>query len=156
MRQPVKLTDAQLLAATGKNWEQWAAIVATIPEQAAAQLRALHRLDTWWSEVIAAHCTKTQHRVRVTRTIEGSLRKLFQACRDAGWGAALENRPTSSGTRALEASYPDGSHVTVRLREDGGKTRVTADHSKLGDLQSAEKMRHYWAESLNRLREEIQ
>ena len=154
MRPPVKLTDAQVQAATGKTWGQWIAVVSEIEENQAAVLRTGHGLDTWWSEVIAAQCTKPNHRVRVTRTIEGSLRKLFQACRGAGWGMA--SKPANPDKPTLEATFPDGSHVTLRLREDGNKTRITADHSRLIDPQSAEKMRNYWTDSLNKLRQEIE
>ena len=46
------LTDADLLKATGKTWEQWLEIIARNPESDACSLRKNYRLDFWWSMAI--------------------------------------------------------------------------------------------------------
>ena len=47
------LTDADLLKATGKTWEQWTEIIARNPECDACSLRKQFQLDFWWSMAIA-------------------------------------------------------------------------------------------------------
>lgn len=102
MRKEGGLTDAQLVSATGKNWEQWRAIVSTIPMNPAATLRSVHGLDTWWSEVITAAVIQSTGQAAFHRNIEGSLRKLFTVCRDAEWRPVVQ--------RALESNSPDTLH----------------------------------------------
>ena len=79
MRAKATISDAQLLTATGKSWQQWSDVLEKAPIDAALFLRQNYKLDFWWSQAIAATFRQpARHAVR--RNSDSSLVKLFKAC----------------------------------------------------------------------------
>lgn len=76
------LTDAHLVRATGKTWEQWIEIIANNPESDARFLRSTYQLDFWWSMAIVTtlNPTPTKNK-RSNHPAQTSLSNLIKASR---------------------------------------------------------------------------
>ncbi len=62
----------------------------------------------------------------------------------------------ATGNKTIYLNWTDGTLVEVRLSDKGDRTQVVVQHSKLADGDTAERMKAYWSEALDRLKELVE
>ena len=174
------VSDAAVLAKTGKSWSEWFAILdaadATKMTHAeiAAYLHEQHRVSPWWSQTITVgyeqerglrekHETPDGFQVSVSRTIGVPVRTLFYAWHDDGmrarWLPEQEITVRKAVTdKSMRLAWGTGrSPVDVRFYAKGAsKSQVVVLHSKLPSADEVTRLRDFWSGSLDRLRDLLQ
>jgi len=176
-RKAAGIGDAAVRARTGKSWKEWFALL----DQAGARqldhkgivalMSRQHGVGGWWQQMVAvayeqARGLRKKHQklegfqISSSKTIDAPVAKLFAAWHDpkarARWlkESKLAIRKATEN-KSLRITWADGkTNIDVNFYSKGdGKTQVVAQHSKLASAQQAERMKKYWAEQLERLKE---
>ena len=169
-----QLTDAAVVAKTGKTWSEWFSILdAAGAEQMdhrsiVAYLSRAHVVSPWWQQMVTV--TYEQERVRrlkqspmddfqvsasknVAATVEDAYRAWVDTARRLAWlEVDLDIRRAIPG-RSLNIAWSDGKgtvDVDFHARMDGS-CQVAVQHCGLPDGEAAESMRVFWAGALDRL-----
>jgi uncharacterized protein YndB with AHSA1/START domain len=94
-----------------------------------------------------------------SRTFAVPLVRLYRAFHDAPtrarWlpGVDLTVRAATRG-KSMRITWPDRTSVAVGFASRGdAKSQVAVQHGKLADRAAATRMKHYWAERLDALKE---
>ena len=175
---PLKIGGEAVKARTGKNWEEWIAVL----DQAGARkmdhksiATYLHEkcaLPGWWAQMVAvgyeqARGMRQKHEqpegdfeISVSKTVEIPVAKSFAAWEDSKlrrrWLKDAEfTIRKATPYKSMRITWVDGkTSVEVNFYPKGDtKSQVVAQHSKLASAQQAERMKKYWAEQLERLKE---
>jgi uncharacterized protein YndB with AHSA1/START domain len=172
----VKVGDEAVRAATGKTWPEW---FKTLDQDGAARLDhkgivALvgrnHGVGPWWQQMVTVgfeqerglrqkHETAQGFSVSASRTLNVDEAAIFEMWNDARqrrrWlPDPLTVRKATPG-RSLRVTWGDGrTNVDVMLYPKGkGKAQVSVQHDKLNNAAEAKRMKKYWADALDRLKE---
>lgn len=171
------ISDAAVLARTGKTWREWyrvldAAGAKTMTHrEIVACLAGEHDVGPWWRQMVAVtyeqvrrgrpkHEKPDGYEISVSRTIGSSAEKLFEAWTDA----RIRSRWLKPAPLTIKSTHPaksfralwakGASRLEVRFAPGArGKTQVTAQHRKLANAREASRMKKFWGEALDRLRE---
>lgn len=172
--------SAAVSAKTGKTWAEWFAVLDAAGatkmnhQQIVAHLHEEHQTPGWWTQMITVgyeqerglrqkHEKPGGFEVSSSKTINVPLSILFNA-----WSNEAERvrwLPQRSFTirkatpnKSLRITWDNGqSDLTVNLYAKGTtKSQVTCQHSKLPDQAAVEKMRAFWAASLQSLKEKLE
>ena len=169
-----QLTDAAVLAKTGKTWAEWFAILDAAGaeqmdhRQIVAYLYRAHVVSPWWQQMVTV--TYEQERARrlkqsqmdgfsvsASKTVSAPVETVYLAWTDPerrkAWLDADLAVKRAIPDRSLEVALPGekGSvEVELRPRFDGG-CQVVLQHTGLADAEAAEAMRAFWAAGLERL-----
>ena len=167
-------------AKTGRTWSEWLAILdkAGARKMSHAQIAA-HLYDRrgvpgWWSQMVAvgyeqARGLRARHQrpdgfeISVSRSFAAPATVLFDAWKDARarrrWlpRAAIVIRKATR-PKSMRITWSDRkTSLEVNFYAKGvGKAQVVVQHSKLPDAKAAAKMKGYWANTLDRLRETLE
>lgn len=166
---------------TGKSWSQWFRIL-----DAAGARRMSHKeivaflskdhkaIGGWWLQMVTVayeqerglrkkHEKPDGFEISVSRTIEAPVSKLFRAWKEPGIRMRWLSDPgirirKSTLNKSMRANWIDGkSHVNVYFNARGKeRCQVVVQHFKLKSTPAATKMKQYWSQNLDRLKEEMQ
>ena len=174
------MSDAAVHAKTGKTWGEWLAILDKAGarkwshQEIVAYLHRRHVVGSWWQQMVTVgyeqarglrekHQSAHGYGISASATIAAPVGALFHAWQDVAvrrrWLAdpALTIRKATRN-KSLRITWGDGeTSVEVYFYPQGArKTQVNAQHRKLPDAKKAAKMKSYWKEQLERLKEMLE
>jgi uncharacterized protein YndB with AHSA1/START domain len=163
-------------AAADKTYVDWFAILdaagtrSMTHQEIVAILHSRFGLGRWWEQKLTImyeharglrqkHETQSGYQISVSRTLAYPVGKLFKMWHDkklrGKWltDDALAIR-TAIADKALRASWKNGKSRIVVGFYPKGQTRcqLVVQHAKLGDSLEASRMRKYWSEALDNLK----
>jgi hypothetical protein len=171
------LSSEKLLEATGKNWEEWlelldqAGAVKRTHTEIARWLTDEQGVPGWWAQSITVGYERARGlrepgqradgwSVTASKTIAVPVERLFEAFeRDSireQWlpDAELHLR-TATAPVSARYDWGDGTTRLIVSFETQGpkKSRVALEHEKLPDSEVAERMKAWWRERIEALKE---
>ena len=172
----VRVGDDVLKQRTGKIWAEWFPILDKAGAkkmnhtEIAAVLKKKFGVPGWWCQMVAVgyehsrglrklHESSAGFSSSVSRTLGVAVKPLFVACADEKKrGAWLKGNKLIVSTARLEktvrGAWDGASRLEIRFYPKGAaKTQVVIDHMKLASSTDVEKMKAFWSENLERLRE---
>ena len=172
----VRVGDEVLKQRTGKIWAEWFPILDKAGAkkmnhtEIATVLYEKYGVPGWWCQMVAVgyehsrglrelHESGAGFSASVSRTFDVALRPLFAACADdkkrAAWlkGDKLIIS-TARPEKTVRGAWDGSSRMEIRFYPKGAaKTQVVIDHMKLNSSADVAKMKTFWSENLERLRE---
>lgn len=170
-----RMSDEAVEAKTGKTWSRWfkhldaAGAKKMTHQEIVAHLRDKHEVRPWWQQMVAVtyeqarglrevHEKPSGYEISASRTIAASTRKAFKAWIDDKtrklWLPANFSIRKSTANKTIRITWGDGTDVVVGFYPKGeSKCQVVAQHGKLKDAKAGTKMKLFWADALDRLRE---
>ena len=173
-----RMSDAAVEAKTGRNWSRWfkhldaAGAKKMTHQEITAHLSEKHGVRPWWTQMVAVtyeqarglrevHQKPGGYEISVSRTIAAPIGKAFKAWTDEKtrkqWLPAMLTIRKATTNKYLRITWEeDQTHVSVGFSSKGAhKAQVAAQHSKLPSAKAAAKMKKFWADALDRLKELI-
>jgi hypothetical protein len=172
----VRVGDEVLKERTGKIWAEWFPILDKAGAkkmnhtEIATVLHDKYGVPGWWCQMVAVgyehsrglrelHESSAGFSASVSRTLEVGVKALFAACADEkkreAWlkGDKLVVS-TARPEKTVRGAWDGASRLEIRFYPKGAaKTQVVIDHMKLESRAQVEKIKAFWAESLDKLRE---
>lgn len=168
-------SDAAVLAATGKTWDEWFRI---LDEAGAASLshkeivallsQSFGHVSGWWQQSITVEYEKARglrekhqhadgYSASASKTMSVRADAVFEAWQDPSQRARwLEKEIVirkATPPKSLRITWTDGTHVDVYVYPKGeNKCQVSLEHSKLPDRDAAERQKLFWRKALDRLK----
>jgi hypothetical protein len=172
----VRVGDEVLKQRTGKIWKEWFSILDIAGAkkmnhtEIATVLHEKYSVPGWWCQMVAVgyehsrglrelHESSAGFSASVSRTFDVALKPLFAACADdKKRGAWLKGDKlvvsTGRPEKAVRGAWDGASRMEIRFYPKGAaKTQVVIDHMKLNSSADVAKMKAFWSEDLERLRE---
>lgn len=171
------MSDEAVKAETGKTWGEWFGVLdkagaRKLPhKEIAGYLYNEHGVPGWWCQMVTveyeqARGLRARHErasghfdITVSRTIAVPVSVLYDAWHNESKRARwLPNTKLSvrkvTKNKSMRITWKDGkTSLEVNFYGKGaGKGQVAVQHSKLPDAKAAEKMKHYWSTTLDKLR----
>lgn len=170
------VSDASVLAKTGRGWEEWFRILdlagapAMSHKEIAAWLHQEKGVSAWWCQAVTVGYEKARGR-RVTHQrsdgYSGSISRTFDAPVEALYDAWAEDRrgewlgaqpmtiTTATRPKSLRIRWEaDDSRVAVGFYPKGAaRSQLSIEHSRLSSVEEGARMQAFWAEALGRLKE---
>jgi hypothetical protein len=167
-----KIGDEALQEKTGRNWAQWFAVLdkagaLKMEHRARAEfLHEKHGVSEWWSQMVAVEFEKARglrrtnqrmdgsYEVSVSRTLPLPLEAAFAAWSDDKARRKFLDAPVSlrkaTPCKSMRFNWErDGNIFELRFYPKGGaKTQVVVQHFKLRNAAELERMRKFWARTL--------
>lgn len=177
--QSPRMSDEAVESKTGKTWSRWfkhldaAGAKKMSHQEIVAHLVEKHGVRPWWQQMIAvtyeqARGLRDKHQkpegfeISVSRTIDAPLGRAFKAWTDEKtrqqWLPSNLTIRKATTNKSLRVTWEDGkTSVAVAFYPKGaGRSQVVAQHSKLPDAKAAAKMKKFWAQALDRLKDLIE
>src|SRR3954468_14178248 len=170
-------SDAIIKERTGCNWERWVkaldrAKAQTWPHREIAKyVTEKYKIPGWWAHTGSLGYERIKGLRAVGQRRDGSfeanksktfsvpLVRLYRAFHDARtraqWlpGVDLTVRTATRG-KSMRITWPDRTSVAVGFSGRGeGKSQVAVQHERLADRAAQVRMKQYWAERLDALRQ---
>lgn len=168
--------DAAVRKATGKGWGEWydlldAAGAREMTHQQIVAVVSRHERGGWWQQMITvayerARGLRERHQkddgfsATASKIIKAGVTRVFGAWTEDGARAPWLDATgwhvrKSTPYRSLRITWTDGkTHLDVYFWPRGlGKTLVQIEHSKLGSVEEVARLRTFWSEALEKLRE---
>jgi uncharacterized protein YndB with AHSA1/START domain len=174
------MSDAAVKAKTGCTWERWVNALdyhradAMAHRDIAELVSTKFKVGSWWAQTVAVGYerikglrTRGQQRdgtyeATKSRTFDVPVATLFSAWADAKrrrrWlnGAATKVR-TSAAPKSIRLDWADGEDRAIIAvgftPKGGGKSAVAVAHDKLPDRETANRIKQYWSERFDALRD---
>jgi uncharacterized protein YndB with AHSA1/START domain len=176
--QTPRMSDEAVEAKTGKTWSRWfkqldaAGATKMSHQEIVAHLREKYGVGSWWQQMVAVtyeqarglrdkHQKPEGYEISVSRTIDAPLSKAFKAWTDdktrQKWLPANLTIRKATANKSLRVTWEDGkTSLSVSFSPKGaGKSQVVAQHSKIPDAKGAAKMKKFWSQALDRLKDLI-
>lgn len=173
------MSDEAVEAKTGKTWSRWfkhldaAGAKKMTHQEIVAHLHDKHDVRPWWTQMVAVtyeqarglrevHEKPGGFEISVSRTIAAPIDKAFKAWTDdkarTRWLKESITIRKATTNKSLRLNWEDGKTIvaTAFLAKGDGKTQVVAQHSKLPDAKAAARMKKFWGEALDALKELIE
>jgi uncharacterized protein YndB with AHSA1/START domain len=173
------MSDEAVESKTGKNWSRWfkhldaAGGKKMTHQEIAAHLSDKHGVRPWWTQMIAVtyeqarglrdkHQKPGGYEISVSRTVNAAVGKTYKAWTDETtrkkWLPAKLTIRKATTNKTLRITWEDGktSVAAAFLPKASNKCQVVAQHSKLPDAKAAARMKTFWANALDRLKELIE
>jgi uncharacterized protein YndB with AHSA1/START domain len=173
------MSDEAVDAKTGKTWSRWfkhldaAGAKKMTHQEIVAHLSDKHGVRPWWTQMITvtyeqARGLRDKHEkpegfeISVSRTIAAPVGKAFKAWTDEKtrkkWLPADLTIRKATTNQNLRITWEDGktSVAAAFLPKDSKKCQVVAQHMKLPDAKAAAKMKKFWGEALDRLKQTLE
>jgi len=172
-------SDKGIQAKTGKAYSDWFAILDAAGarkmtyKEIVAILHSRYRLGRWWAQKLTIiyeqerglrekHETKSGYQISVSRTVPLPVGKLFTMWHDkkvrSKWlmDDALAIR-TATANKTLRGLWGNSkARVEVSFYPKGqSKCQVVVQHTKLSGSAEARRMKKYWSEALDRLKNNL-
>lgn len=172
-----KISNEKVLSSTGKAWDEWFKILDAAGaakmnhKEIVTYIGKAYQVKPWWQQMVtvtyeqergmrALHQKPEGYEISVSKTIAVSLAELYNAFEDEkarnDW---LPDTPItihkSTPEVSMRITWTDGQKsLSVNFYDKGqDKSQVVVQHMKLTDAKEAEKMKAYWAQALERLKE---
>lgn len=173
------MSDAKIKEKTGCSWERW---VKSLDHHGAAQMShrdiarlvyEKYKIDGWWSQTVTVGYERIKglrargqrrdgtYEVNKSRTINVAVTKLFDAWAEASvrrrWlGDATVQVRAATAPKAIRFDWADGTIVVGWFTPKGkSKSVVALAHTKLPDKATSDRLKQYWSERLDALREVV-
>ncbi len=173
-----RMSDDAVEAKTGKTWSRWfkhldaAGAKKMTHQEIVAHLRDKHDVRAWWQQMVAVTYEQARglrevgekpsgYEISVSRTIDAPVSKAFKAWTDdktrKQWLPDDFTVRKSTANKTLRATWNDDTDVVAAFYPKGAsKCQIVAQHSKLKDAKAGAKMKKFWGEALDRLKESLQ
>jgi hypothetical protein len=170
-------SDAIIKERTGCTWERWvkaldhAQAYTWKHREIAKHVHEKYKVPGWWAQTVTVGYERIKGLRAVGQRRDGSfeatksrtfsvpLVRLYRAFHDARaraqWlpGVDLTVRTATRG-KSMRITWPDRTSVAVGFASRGaGKSQVAVQHEKLADRAAAARMKQYWAERLDALKQ---
>jgi hypothetical protein len=170
-------SDAIIKERTGCTWERWvkaldhAQAYTWTHRDIAKHVHEKYKVPGWWAQTVTVGYERIKGLRAVGQRRDGSfeatksrtfsvpLVRLYRAFHDARtraqWlpGVDLTVRTATRG-KSMRITWPDRTSVAVGFASRGaGKSQVAVQHEKLADRAAAARMKQYWAERLDALKQ---
>jgi hypothetical protein len=169
-------SDAVLKEKTGCTWERWVkaldrAKANTWPHREIAKyVQEKYKVPSWWAQTVTVGYERIKglravgqrrdgwFEANKSKTLPVPLAKLYHAFHDARsrarWLPVDLTIRTATREKSMRITWPDKTSVEVGFARKGPtKSLVALQHAKLPDRAAATRMKEYWAERLDTLRE---
>ncbi|MGH7603235.1 MAG: SRPBCC family protein [Gemmatimonadaceae bacterium] len=173
------MSDAVIKGKTGCTWDRW---VRTLDRLGAAEMshREIARLVSekfktgdWWSQTVTVGYERVKglrargqrrdgtYELSKSRTFDVPVETLFDAWADASsrkrWLDRAEVRVrTATAPKSMRLDWTDGSIIAIGFMPKGKtKGAVAVQHTKLRDKETVNRLKEFWSERLNVLRESL-
>jgi hypothetical protein len=173
------ISDDAVTKATGKSWDQWCTLLDTAGaarrthREIAQHLHEQHGVPGWWAQMVTvgyeqargrreAHETPTGFSASCSRVIAAPLPDVYarfeNARRRSAWlpGAPMTIRKATKD-KSMRIMWQDGGRATsveVNFYAKGdGKCQVALQHGKLAGARDVARLKRFWAERLDALRD---
>ena len=171
------VSDRAIKDRTGYTWERWVrALDYHGAEQMshrdiAALVRTEYKVDGWWAQTVTVGYERIKglrargqrrdgtYEATKSRTFNVPVTTLFDAWADARvrrrWlnGESVKVR-TATAPKSMRLDWNDHGIVAVGFTAKGkSKSSVAVQHTKLPDRETADRLKKYWSERLDRLGE---
>ena len=165
-------SDAVIQEKTGRTWKEWVSALDThgAAEMAHRDIALLvsgtYKVRPWWTQAVAVGYERIKglraigqrrdgsYEATKSRTFNVTAETLFDAWANAAtrrrWldEAGVKVR-TATAPKSMRLGWPDGTIVAVGFWPKGEtKTSVAVQHTKLPDQQTADRLKHYWADRM--------
>jgi uncharacterized protein YndB with AHSA1/START domain len=173
-----RMSDEAVESKTGRDWSGWFKLLdAAGGKKMSHQEIATHLSDKqdvppWWTQMIAVtyeqarglrdkHQKPQGYEISVSRTIDAPIGKAYDAWTDdklrRKWLPAKIKIRKATANKSLRITWEDGktSVAAAFLPKAAHKCQVVAQHSKLPNAPAAAKMKKFWGDALDSLRELI-
>ncbi len=174
-----RMSDEAVKAKTGKTWAEWFAILDKAGAKKlnhrgiVALVGKYHRVGPWWEQMVtvgyerarglrAVHEKPRGFEISSSKTVAALAARLFAAWENAKlrerWlGEAIVVRKATPH-KSLRITWSDGNtNLDVAIYPKGqGKSQISVQHGKLPDAKAAERMKLYWADKLEQLRQTLE
>jgi len=174
-----RMSDEAVESKTGKTWSRWfkhldaAGGKKMTHQEIAAHLRDKHDVRPWWTQMVAVtyeqarglrevHEKPSGYEISVSRTVDAPLSKAFKAWTDdktrKKWLPTNLTIRKATTNKYLRITWDDDqTDVSVGFISKGpNKSQVAAQHSKLPNAKAGAKMKKFWADALDHLKELIE
>lgn len=178
--QSPRMSDEAVEAKTGKKWDQWFAILDKAGAKEMSHkdivkfLNSKHDVGPWWQQMVTVtyeqarglrqkHENSAGYEISVSRTVKVPLANLYKAVANETsrrtWlsddGLVVRK---ATANKSLRVTWKDGkTSLEINFYPKGdGKSQVVVQHSKLPDAKAAAKMKTFWGQALDRLREVLE
>ena len=178
-KQTPRMSDAAVKGKTGKTWSEWFKILDAAGakrmthQEIVTRLSKKHGVGPWWQQMVTVtyeqarglrekHQKPGGYEISVSRTIGAPISKAFKAWTDdktrKQWLPANLTIRKATANKSLRISWEDGdTSLAVAFYPKGaGKCQVVAQHSKIPEAKAAAKMKAFWAQALDRLKEVLE
>jgi uncharacterized protein YndB with AHSA1/START domain len=174
-----RMSDEAVESKTGKTWSRWfkhldaAGAKKMTHQEIAAHLSDKHGVRPWWTQMITVtyeqarglrdkHEKPSGYEISVSRTIEAPVGKAFKTWTDEKarqkWLPAKLTIRKATTNKTLRISWEDGkTSLSASFYPKGsGKCQVVAQHGKIPNAKAAARLKKFWGEALDRLKEAIE
>lgn len=177
MRKTKKYTDvtnADLTAATGKNWQQWLTLLdrcgaRDMAHQSIAELLSVqHKLDGWRAQMVTAGYAQARglrqvlqradgFAATISRTVNAKLGALYEAFADEARRLEKSGHTVrrSNEGKTLRLNLDDGSTLEMNLSGKGGQSQVRVAHRQLASAKQAKESKAFWRLTLDDLQAKL-
>jgi len=171
------VSDAAIKAKTGCIWERWVDALDRVEAHTwshgaiATYVHEKYKVPSWWTQTVTVGYERIKglrakgqrrdggYNATKSKTFAVPVSRLYRAFNDkrnrARWlpGINLTVR-TATKDRSMRITWPDGTSVDAGFVGKGsGKSLVALAHQRLPDKATAERVKVYWAERLEVLKE---
>ena len=175
-----RMSDEAVKAKTGKAWKEWFAILdragaaKMTHQEIATHLHTKHAVPPWWTQMVTVtyeqerglrdkHQRPDGFQISVSRTVNAPLTKLYKSVADdKNRGTWLKEKGLvvrkATPNKTMRVTWSDGKQNLefYFYRRDEKKSQIVAQHSKIPDAKTAAKLKTYWSEALDRLRQSLE
>jgi uncharacterized protein YndB with AHSA1/START domain len=172
-----RMSDEAVEAKTGKTWSRWfkhldaAGAKKMSHQEIVAHLRDKHDVRAWWQQMVAVTYEQARglrevgekpggFEISVSRTITAPVSKTFKAWTEEKtrkqWLPADFTVRKSTTNKTLRITWADGTDLVAAFYPKGAKCQVVAQHAKLKDAKTGARMKKFWADALDRLKESLE
>ena len=174
------MSDEAVKAKTGKNWKEWFSILdkagarKMAHRDIAEMLASKHAVPPWWTQMVTVtyeqakglrdkHERPEGYQISVSRTLAKPLSAVYRSFADRAsrntWleeGGLVVRKATAN--KSMRMTWNDGkTNLEINFYEkDPKKSQVVVQHNKLPDAKAAAKMKTYWSNALDRLKENLE
>lgn len=169
------ISDSAVKDKTGKNWNEWFAILdaagaqAMTHKQIVAYLVKEYEIGGWWQQMVTVsyeqarglrqkHEKPSGYQISRSRTIAAPVERVYAAWLDSvqrnRWlGDSEFSIRKATPNKSMRITWVDGeTNLDVSFTSKyPDKTQITVQHDKLPSPEQAEQMKVYWADALETL-----
>ncbi|HST08008.1 MAG TPA: hypothetical protein VLJ83_07535 [Gemmatimonadaceae bacterium] len=174
------LNDAKLKEQTGCTWERWVRALDQLGaekmshREIAELVKRKYKVADWWTQTVTVGYERIKglrargqqrdgsYETSKSRTFGVPVKTLFDAWSDADtrkrWLSGEKVRiRTATAPRSMRLDWTDGSIIAIGFAAKGrDKSSVAVQHTGLRDRESADRIRKYWSERLDMLKDVLE
>lgn len=173
------ISSAAVEKATGKGWADWfeildrAGAAKLTHREIAETLAAKPGVSAWWAQMITVqfererglrdvHQTARGFVASASRVVNVPLARLYESwstprARAVWLGKTSLTIRRATTDKSIRITWPEGQDVEVMFyAKSPAKSQVTVQHNKLTSAADVKKMKSFWADKLDALRDQLE